>query len=57
LLRYLTKDEKAIVAKNIYKILEEFGGVWITSDISLKRIFSMENKLMKDHVEKIIKLT
>jgi len=57
LLRYLTKDEKAIVAQNIHKILEEFGGVWITSDISLRKIFSQENKVMVEHVEKISKLT
>jgi len=57
LLRYLTKDEKAKVAQNIHKILEEFGGVWITSDISLRKIFSKENELMNDHVERISKLT
>ncbi|MFA7717116.1 MAG: class I SAM-dependent methyltransferase [Candidatus Absconditabacterales bacterium] len=57
LLRYLTKDEKAKVAQHIHKILEEFGGVWITSDISLRKIFSKENKVMNDHVKKISKLT
>jgi len=57
LLRYLTKDEKIKVAQNIHKILKEFGGVWITSDISLRKIFSKENKVMNNHVEKISKLT
>lgn len=57
LLRYLTKDEKAKVAQNIHKVLEEFNGVWVTSDISLRKIFSKENEVMKDHVEKISKLT
>lgn len=57
LLRYLTKDEKAIVAQNIHKILQKFNGVWITSDISLRKIFSKENKVMNNHVENISKLT
>lgn len=57
LLRYLNFQEKAKVAKNIHALLEKFGGVWITSDISLRKIFSNENKIMKDHVEKISELT
>ena len=57
LLRYLTKDEKAKGAQNIHKILERFNGVWITSDISLRKIFNKENKMMNNHVEKISKLT
>lgn len=32
LLRYLNTDEKITLAKNIYTLLEQFGGVWITSD-------------------------
>ncbi len=57
LLRYLTKEEKAKVAKNIYKILKKFNGVWITSDISLIRIFRQENKVMNKYVEQVAKLT
>ena len=57
LLRYLTREEKARVAQNIRKILSEFGGEWITSDISLRKIFSKENKIMADHVAKISELT
>ncbi|MEK7579086.1 MAG: class I SAM-dependent methyltransferase [Patescibacteria group bacterium] len=38
LLRYLSFEQKAVVAKNIHKILEKFGGVWITPDISKKRM-------------------
>jgi len=38
LLRYLTFEEKALVAKNIHLLLEEFGGVWITCDITLKKM-------------------
>jgi len=37
--------------------LKEFDGVWITSDISLRKIFSKENKLMNDYIEKISTLT
>lgn len=57
LLRYLTKEERAKVAQNIHTILKEFDGFWITSDVSLRKIFSKENKVMNDHVEKISKLT
>lgn len=57
LLRYLNFQEKAKVAGNIQKILKEFGGSWITSDISLRKIFSKENKVMNDHIKKISALT
>lgn len=57
LLRYLTFAEKAKVAQNIYKLLTEFGGVWITSDVSLRKIFSQENIALKDHVKKVSELT
>jgi O-methyltransferase involved in polyketide biosynthesis len=36
LLRYLTFDEKAQLAANVKRILQRFGGVWITPDIHLK---------------------
>ncbi len=35
LLTYLDFDEKAKVAKNVHSLLEVFGGVWITPDLSL----------------------
>lgn len=57
LLRYLTFKEKAVVANNIRKLLEEYGGVWITSDVSLRKIFSNQNKLMAGYVNKISELT
>ena len=38
LLRYLSFEEKAVVARNIRALLEKFGGFWITPDISKKRI-------------------
>ncbi len=36
LLTYLNFDEKTEVAKNIHELLERFGGVWITPDLSLQ---------------------
>lgn len=38
LLRYMNFDQKTIVAQNVYALLEKFGGVWITSDITLPRV-------------------
>ncbi|HPT30069.1 MAG TPA: class I SAM-dependent methyltransferase [bacterium] len=57
LLRYLTLEEKAQVGKNIHRLLEKYGGAWITSDISLRKIFSQENTIMAGYVEKISELT
>ena len=34
LLRYLNFEEKAVVAANVHQLLERFGGVWITPDLS-----------------------
>ncbi|MFA5386197.1 MAG: class I SAM-dependent methyltransferase [Candidatus Paceibacterota bacterium] len=44
LLRYLSFDQKSIVAKNVHALLEKFGGVWITSDITLRRILTYEQE-------------
>lgn len=44
LLRYLTFDEKAVVATNIRKILEKFGGVWISGDGATKSFRDNQNK-------------
>ena len=37
LLRYLTFEEKEVVAKNIYNVLKKYNGVWITCDVTPKR--------------------
>ena len=42
LLRYLNFEEKTIVAQNIHSLLEKYGGVWITSDITLAKRFTPE---------------
>ena len=36
LLRYLTFDEKALVALNVHEILQRYGGWWITPDVHLR---------------------
>ena len=46
LLRYLTFEEKRIVAKNIYNILNQYGGIWITSDITPKKFISSQDKAL-----------
>jgi O-methyltransferase involved in polyketide biosynthesis len=47
LLRYLDFQEKEKVAKNIHHILSEFGGVWITCDITLQHALKNEGKVFK----------
>ena len=46
LLRYLDSSQKIIVAKNVHTLLEKFGGVWITSDISLEKLTSYTEERM-----------
>lgn len=38
LLRYLTFDEKALVARNVHEILQRYGGWWITPDVHLRTL-------------------
>lgn len=57
LLRYLTFAEKAEVAKNIRKILEIHGGVWITSDVTPKKFISSQNAALKDFNKNLTKIT
>ena len=35
LLMYLTQSELEVVFRNIYRLLEEFGGIWVTTDNSI----------------------
>jgi len=44
LLRYLSFGQKEIVSKNILALLKKFGGTWITSDITLKKVLSCEQE-------------
>ncbi len=38
LLRYLTFDEKALVARNVHEILQCYGGWWLTPDVHLRSL-------------------
>lgn len=44
LLRYLTFEEKAVVAKNIRTVIERFGGVWISGDGATKQFRDTQQK-------------
>lgn len=46
LLRYLTFEEKEIVAKNIYNVLKKQNGVWITCDVTPKKFIQKQNNFM-----------
>lgn len=44
LLRYLTFEEKRVVATNIYNFLKKYNGVWITSDVTPKKFIQEQDK-------------
>ena len=44
LMRYLNFDEKALLAKNIYKLISKNGGVWITCDVTPAKYVENQNK-------------
>lgn len=46
LLRYLTFEEKRQVAENIYNLLSNYGGVWITSDVTPKKFITSQEKAL-----------
>ena len=46
LLRYLTFEEKAVVAQNVYNTLNKFNGVWITCDVTPKRFITSQEKCL-----------
>ena len=49
LLRYLTFDEKRVVATNIYNMLKKYGGVWITCDVTPKKILQTQDEVIPDY--------
>ena len=57
LLRYLTFEEKKIVAENIYNLLLEYGGVWITCDVTPKKFIQNQDKNLPDFNKKLSSLT
>lgn len=46
LLRYLTFDEKRIVAENVYSFLKKHGGIWITCDVTPKKFIQSQDKAL-----------
>ncbi|HUD05775.1 MAG TPA: class I SAM-dependent methyltransferase [Candidatus Saccharimonadales bacterium] len=57
LLRYLGFEDKTKYADNVKALLMKFGGVWITSDISLPKIIYKENDVMADRRKRISEIT
>lgn len=48
LLRYLTFEEKRIVAENVYNLLKKYDGIWITCDVTPKRFIQTQDKAMPE---------
>lgn len=48
LLRYLTFDEKRVVATNVYNYLKRYNGVWITCDVTPKKFIQKQDEIMPD---------
>ncbi len=57
LFRYLSFSEKARVAQNIYKILQEHGGIWITCDVTPKKFIQSENAALPNFNKNLTKTT
>lgn len=58
LLRYLTFDEKRIVAENVYNLLLKHGGIWITCDVTPKKKFlQVQDKSLPNFNKKLSNLT
>lgn len=57
LLRYLSFDDKAKYAANVKTLLRKFGGVWITSDISLPKVIYKEQDVMGERRKRISEIT
>lgn len=58
LLRYLTFDEKEIVARNIYSLLKKHnGGVWITCDVTPKKFILSQDKALPNFNKNLTSLT
>lgn len=57
LLRYLTFEEKKIVAENVFCILKKHGGVWITCDVTPKKFVESQNKALPKFNQNLNKIT
>jgi hypothetical protein len=43
-IRYLTFEEKKLVAVNIYNYLKKYGGVWITCDVTPRKFIQKQDE-------------
>lgn len=57
LLRYLTFEEKKIVAENIHHLLSKHGGVWITSDVTPKKFIKSQDNALQDFNKNVSNIT
>ena len=57
LLRYLSFAEKKIVAENIYGVLKEHGGVWITSDVTPKKFIEVQDNAIPEFNKNLSNVT
>ena len=48
LLRYLTFEEKALVAANVHEILRRYGGWWVTPDIHLRSLAQRQTPAQRE---------
>lgn len=51
LMRYLTFDEKTVLAQTVHKLLSEYSGVWVTPDISLRQALAREDAVATGHTQ------
>lgn len=57
LLRYLSFDEKRMVAENIYDMLSQYNGIWITSDVTPKKFIESQNNALQDFNKNVSNIT
>ena len=51
------KEEKEIVAKNIYNVLKKYNGVWITCDVTPKKFIEKQNVCLPDFNKNLNQVT
>lgn len=57
LLRYLSFDEKRIVAENVYSLLKKYGGIWITCDVTPKKFIQSQDKALPNFNKNLSNIT
>jgi O-methyltransferase involved in polyketide biosynthesis len=61
LLPYFSRGEKEALAGNIHKLLEKYGGIWITSDVHTKQfrkeVSQVEENVVQQRQSKISSIT